>query len=357
MKTTWRWWIIGLVSHTHPGVTELTSGQGLKMSCSQLVVDRIDPIQSPGVIGSNHLHQIVGGNSFNATMSPQDDPSRVSTCTTCTLLNDFSNYWTATMFYRHPNGTYRRVRQLGALWHESAREGGMTVYYFPPARNLSNIVAFKPGFRMRNGSPDARNATSASRYQGIQYTCMMRDDTRYTNLTDTFPDHPCPAGILTTIYFPPCWDGVNLDSPDHYSHVAWPTTGRKGFEQGDPCPASHPVKIPQVVLETRWDTRLLNNVQDWPRGKGQQPFVWSFGDSTGYGHHGDYIFGWKGDALNRAFTNCSTPNCDLPSQEIYEANRCAKEAVVKEEVDRYITAMPGGILADGQLSWGRSGSR
>ena len=244
------------------------------------------------------------------------------------------------MFYRSPNNTYRRIRQLGALWHESAREGGMTIYYFPP-KDLTNIVAFKRGFRMRTGDPNNR---SPGKYEGIQYTCLERDDTRYTNLSDNFPLRACPSGILTTIFFPPCWDGKQLDTPDHTSHVSWPATGRRGFEKGDPCPASHPVKIPQVVLETRWDTRLYSDSRGFANGK--QPFVWSFGDSTGYGHHGDYLFGWKGDSLQRAFSDCSTPNCQLPRQEIYEANRCVLEPSVREEVDAYVGRLPGGIVVD-----------
>lgn len=33
----------------------------LRFSCSQLVVERLDPLVNPGVTGSPHLHQIIGG--------------------------------------------------------------------------------------------------------------------------------------------------------------------------------------------------------------------------------------------------------------------------------------------------------
>ncbi len=33
----------------------------LRFSCSQLVVERLDPLVTPGVTGSPHLHQIIGG--------------------------------------------------------------------------------------------------------------------------------------------------------------------------------------------------------------------------------------------------------------------------------------------------------
>ncbi len=67
----------------------------LRFGCSQLVVERSDPIVQPGMGPSAHVHAIVGGNSFNFTMDPkQMDPAKESTCTSCTYSEDFSNYWT-----------------------------------------------------------------------------------------------------------------------------------------------------------------------------------------------------------------------------------------------------------------------
>lgn len=33
----------------------------IRFACSQLVVDRIDPLVNPGMVPSPHLHQIIGG--------------------------------------------------------------------------------------------------------------------------------------------------------------------------------------------------------------------------------------------------------------------------------------------------------
>jgi hypothetical protein len=304
-------------------------------------------------MGTPHLHQIAGGNAFNATMDPADDPAERSSCTSCNLIDDFSNYWTAVMYFQARNGSYKRVKQLGTLFHEEAR-GGITIYYFPQFIEPQNIKirAFMPGFRMRTGYPTSptpmvlphAKGLKPELMNGITYTCLVNDGTRFSNLTYEFPDHPCPAGIMTTLPFPPCWDGVSLDSADHMSHVAYP---QKDYYKGAACPPSHPVTIPQIALEIRWDTMPFNDRELWPTD-GRQPFVWSFGDRVGYGHHGDYLFGWRGDSLQKAFSrlDCENGFCGLPRQPIPEANKCMLDRSVEEEVDGWLDTMPGGVVAN-----------
>lgn len=43
-------------------------GKLLRFACSQLVIERTDPLVNPGLSPSPHTHQIVGGNSFNVTV-------------------------------------------------------------------------------------------------------------------------------------------------------------------------------------------------------------------------------------------------------------------------------------------------
>jgi len=65
------------------------SAQGmLRFGCSQLVIERVDPIVEPGAGPSAHTHQVVGGNSFNLTvrrhsslpLSPLPPSLSTSTC-------------------------------------------------------------------------------------------------------------------------------------------------------------------------------------------------------------------------------------------------------------------------------------
>lgn len=97
----------------------------LRFGCSQLTIQRLDPLVTPGQNPSPHLHQIIGGNSFNVSMHyPEHDLVERSTCTTCQFTEDFSNYWTAVLFFRARNGTFKRVPQLAQLGMEGTK-GGM----------------------------------------------------------------------------------------------------------------------------------------------------------------------------------------------------------------------------------------
>jgi len=105
-----------------------------------------------------------------------------------------------------------------------------------------------------------------------------------------------------------------------------------------------------VFYETYWDTTPFNDKSLWPTD-GSQPFVWSFGDKTGYGNHADYVFGWKGDALQRAMdAGCSSDlfsddiKCTtLKRQTITQANTCKKSTSVPDTLDGWVTTLPGGV--------------
>lgn len=45
-------------------------------------------------------------------MNPALDIPTEASCTTCTFTEDFSNYWTPTMYFRARNGTFKRVPQI-----------------------------------------------------------------------------------------------------------------------------------------------------------------------------------------------------------------------------------------------------
>ncbi|KAK0715481.1 hypothetical protein B0H67DRAFT_645227 [Lasiosphaeris hirsuta] len=298
-----------------PGVHAL-----LRFQCSQLVVERLDPLVFPGASQSPHAHQIVGGNGFNHNLYLRRGLQQL--------------LWTAVLYFRARNGSVTQVPQRANIGFEGARSGGMTVYYTPSYQN-SRVTAFQPGFRMIIGNPSLRTASAAAAAGNRQltFTCLQDLSTR-TGGTATMPAGACAAGTMSNVRFPTCWDGRNLDSADHASHVAYPAPGG-AFESGGACPATHP------------DTLAFNDKALWP-ADGSQLFMWSYGDYTGYGTHGDNVFGWKGDALQRAMdTNCDTCTTQLKAQSVTTGNQCTQQQKVAEHIDGWLPQLPGAIEITG----------
>ena len=77
---------------------------------------------------------------------------------------------------------------------------------------------------MLAGNPTLRGTEGESR--GICHRCFEGADFKpfggapcTGNDTTHFPDHFCAGGMRTQVTFPTCWDGVNLDSPDHQRYA------------------------------------------------------------------------------------------------------------------------------------------
>nr|AEM76788.1 putative WSC domain protein [Armillaria mellea] len=169
---------------------------------------------------------------------------------------------------------------------------GLLIYYqnrgsMDVANGGPGLKAFPEGFRMVTGDPRKRSfqyptglGTQAELAErAIAWICL-----RYTTRTGGFPTTDCEAGFQSRLHFPACWDGVNVDSSDHKSHVAFLSQ----LDNGD-CPATHPVGLMKLFYEITW------NIHDfagrWSPSDGW-PFVYAHGDPTGYGWHGDFQNGW-----------------------------------------------------------------
>jgi len=327
-------------------------GNMLRFACSQLVVERTDPLVNPGMKFTPHLHQIVGGDGFNVTMDPVAyDNAAASKCTSCSFVQDKSNYWTAVMFFKHKNGSYIRVPQTGNGGPQGklVNDGGLDIYYIPSGK----VTAFKKGFRMLAGSAGNSDNSKVVKARICHRCWTSTSDTPFVggapcdnNDTVDIPADPKCKMIRQTIIFPTCWDGKNVDSPDHQSHMAYGQGN--GANGGGACPSSHPTKVPQVMYELMWDVSKFADKSMWPTD-GSRPFVYSM-NLGGSAAHGDYLFGWEGDSLQKAMDNgCNLnqacPKAGLTTQQPAQYNACKKKQQAVEDVDGWLKEMPMGSKA------------
>lgn len=296
--------------------------------CWPLSTQRLDPIVTPGEVAP-HLHDIVGGNAFAPHMDY--NTTQESTCTSCMVSKDKSNYWVPSLFYNN-----------GGSFEPVAQHGSASLYYLNEKTRLGSgekMEALPVGLRMLAGDPEKRSGSQAFEDQAINYKCLNYKGTP----TDSkgFPNQNCPDGLRAEVTFPSCWDGVNLDSADHKSHMAYPSIT---FEAGG-CPSTHPRHLVVVKMEVIFET--FNH-----QFNGQNPFVWSNGDSTGFGFHGDLVMGWDYDILSRAVEECQNTSGRIEDCPVFaglipqtkqwlDPKTCEVASMVEETTDGSLSALPG----------------
>src|SRR5690606_11779043 len=101
----------------------------------------------------------------------------------------------------------------------------------------------------------------------IGYQCQNGYNDGREYWTDHLPLFECKHFLRASVAFPDCWDGKNLDSEDHKSHV----TDR--FGTNGTCPPSHPVQLMEIDLEMGY----------WTEGYTWDQLMLSTGDRAGYG--------------------------------------------------------------------------
>jgi len=316
----------------------------------------------------------------------KDIPSQ-ATCTTCTFAEDFSNYWTAVLYFRARNGSVRRVDQVGNAGFEQAK-GGMTIYYTPYYGSKVTVTAFKP---VRVFLPLSRRASLSNKKKPAGLPHASREPQL---------SH-CGTGgrqSPTHLYMPAkCHDANRRDKrlPQetlpgrHHGQRAVPhVLGRQEYRQRRPpesrlvpqqwhirerrsLPGHPPGEDPPGLLRSRlryaavqrqrslargWQpaVRLEFRRQVSRRGEGRSVFTDDtygsnpnryLGTRTGFGHHADYVFGWKGDALQKAMDSNCNINCpQLKTQSIAQGNQCTKAVSVKENIDGCMLPTPSQLL-------------
>ena len=250
-----------------------------------------DPITNPGQPGVKHLHTFFGNTGANAHSTYESLVSSGNSTCTGGIANRTA-YWVPSMI--GPNGE--------VIWPTSAN-----MYYKAevPGIDPAKLIPPPNGLRMIAGDPMRKPpATILADWQfgGQAYFKCEKGTSGQAipgELTKNVPWIPnCPAGstLLQVINFPSCWDGVNLDSANHKSHMAYPN-----WTNG--CPLTHPQPIATISINVSYDTGaeplVVNGMPRWRLSAdmypdpGQNQTAYEAARQAGWANHGDWFDGWN----------------------------------------------------------------
>ncbi|CAI7604931.1 unnamed protein product [Penicillium glandicola] len=315
-------------------------------------VARLDPIVDPGEI-SSHAHAVHGAGNFG--MSSDQDSLSTADCTSCAVTQDKSAYWAPALYFMHTNGSAELVDEVG----------GMLAYYLLYGEN---VTAFPDNFRMLAGDPFQRNFTlpvpdppksewtgnqatqAALRQKALGFNCLDYDKDPEASLArhflpnKTYLDEYCTDGVRFELMFPSCWNGLDADSDDHKSHVAYPSLVMDGT-----CPEGFETRLVSLFYETIWDTYAFKDVDGY--------FALANGDPTGYGYHGDFMQAWDSGVLQEAIETCTSESGIVDDCEIFDVQseddqrQCQfpiPSAIANEDYQMHDDGLPGGMI----IEWG-----
>ena len=241
-----------------------------------------DPIVLPNQPGRSHLHTFFGNTGVTGN-STADSIANTGNSTCRGGILNRSAYWVPAMIDTR-DGTPLRPSE-SHFYYKTGYAGVVP----------STVQAFPSGLRMIAG-----DAKSVGPNSMASYSCHSASGTSMAG-----PSIPnCPAGteLYQHIVFPQCWDGTNLDSPDHKSHMAYPTAGRG-------CPASHPVPVPEITFNIVYPVTEANSPQRWRLSSDN----YSTSQPGGYSAHGDWFNGWRPDIMDTFVRNCDRTARDCHS--------------------------------------------
>jgi Domain of unknown function (DUF1996) len=250
-----------------------------RVICNWSHMNYDDPIVYPGRTGVAHLHSFFGNTGANAFSTASSLlASGNSTCQGGTLNR--SSYWVPSI--------------LDASGQPVAPDGNM-IYYKQGYQGLTRdqIVSTLPnGLEMLAGDPT--NSADPGDNRVVHWSCSTLS---WRGRQASIPE--CPAGqlIKAEINFPQCWDGKNLKSADHKSHLAY-----GGWQVG--CPASHPVGLPAVAFNVQWVVPV-GGTTGWRLSSDMYS-----GGPGGYSLHGDVIMAWDTTTSSAWLNNCVKQNAD-----------------------------------------------
>jgi hypothetical protein len=261
-----------------------------RFPCGPGVLNYDDAIVYPGMPGKAHLHETFGNISGNGMSNYES--LRKSGKSTCVNELNRSLYWIPAML----DGKGNVVRLNGAA-----------VYYKRlPAKDIiargdipSNLPRGLRGiFGWNYATPSIPQPINKEWKCVNVWTPVGTPGTMEEALAQCKPG----MKLMGTVHQPVCWNGTELDSVDHRSHLA--EQGYYNKASGDyrvVCSKTHPYVIPGFIL-----------TPEWTIGEGDDTTLWHLssdhmalpGSPRGSTLHGDWYGAWEDSIEELWVANC-----------------------------------------------------
>ena len=225
-----------------------------RMTCGAGQITPDDPVAYPAQPGKSHLQQFFGNESGTAYSTYAS--LRGGGGSTCMSPVDRSLYSIPAML----DGRGNMVRpDFTALTFKRRPTSDTNCQ---PSGGTGGCIAFPNGLRFVFGYDPTKPTERAGnpRFSCEGATAGRGEYSTITQAAAYCPSQPSGGAynkLVATIDGPSCWDGKNLDSADHRSHVAYPVDGWLSSAQ---CPSTHPFQIPGLSMSVRYtvDDGLAN---------------------------------------------------------------------------------------------------
>ncbi|MFC9131549.1 DUF1996 domain-containing protein, partial [Streptomyces sp. NPDC057099] len=196
-------------------------------------------IAAPGVTnGAHHFHDYVGNQANNAFAGDQD---LANAETSCDDQGDKSSYYWPVL--RVQNGT----QEQDANSPGGGIEGNAGAIVTPKQVTLDfvgnprdKVTAMPRLLRIITG--DAKSFVNGTANANASWSCTGFEDRQ---LKDKYPLCPKGSDVVRSFKFQSCWDGRNIDSANHRTHVAF-------ADASGACPSGFRA-IPQLVQRIVYD--------------------------------------------------------------------------------------------------------
>ena len=297
-----------------PAPVEPNSWRGImRINCDFSHSSYDDPIVFPGRAGAAHLHRFYGNLLLDENSTIESlFTSGNSSCQGNTLNR--SSYWIPALIAPsyEPGTSTRLTDSTGAPAFKvvPAVVGNDDVaheifYYSAGVSDLSSIQPIPLGMKMiagnHMGQPGQEQDTSIVRWHCQSWESSDANNPRWST---SIPACAAPDRLRMDIFFPSCWNGTDLDSSDHKSHLAYPVSSGNQTV----CPSSHPVPIIRVSYHYAWGVLpeyydpTTRSSAGWRLAS--DSYATGGANAGGMSLHGDWFNAWHPEALQAILDNC-----------------------------------------------------